>query len=168
VIVTAINDVGYGAASIPLTILTDNVPTYMYTPVEDPTTNATQINVTWQSLLLDADTGRDPIIYYKLEWDQGNSTWKELTTPNVSVNYFVLYNWVYSFQNGSSYQFRVWPLNRAGYGAVSSSITIVPSSPPNKVATATTSICTTCPFVKISWVAPQANGAPILNYDILI
>jgi hypothetical protein len=86
VIVTAINDVGYGAASIPLTILTDNVPTYMYTPVEDPTTNATQINVTWQSLLLDADTGRDPIIYYKLEWDQGNSTWKELTTPNVSVN----------------------------------------------------------------------------------
>ncbi len=66
---TAVNDVGYGYPSIPLTILTDNVPTYMYTPIEDPSTNATFINITWPSLLDEAFTGRDPILYYKLEWD---------------------------------------------------------------------------------------------------
>ena len=69
IIVSAINNVGAGAASITLTILTDNTPTYMYTPTEDPSTNATFINVTWEPLLLDSYTGRDPIIYYKLEWD---------------------------------------------------------------------------------------------------
>lgn len=47
----------------------------MDTPVEDPTTNATYIKVTWNSMTLDADTGRDPILYYKLEWDQGFSNW---------------------------------------------------------------------------------------------
>jgi hypothetical protein len=44
----------------------------MNTPVEDPTTNATMINITWQGITLDADTGRSPVIYYKLEWNQGN------------------------------------------------------------------------------------------------
>ena len=69
IIVTAVNDVGYGNSSTPLRILTDNVPTRMNTPVEDPTTNATFIKVTWASITLDADTGRDAVIYYKLEWD---------------------------------------------------------------------------------------------------
>jgi len=131
IIVTAVNDVGYGYSSIPLTILTDNVPTYMYTPVEDPTTNATFINVTWQSLVDPTYTGRDPIIYYNLQWDQGNSTWQWLTTPNISVNYFTMNNTVWPFNNGSSYRFKVWPLNRAGYGASSLSIGIIPSSPPD-------------------------------------
>jgi hypothetical protein len=75
IIVTAVNYVGAGDSSIPLVILTDNVPTYMHTPVEDPTTNATLMNVTWESLLDEAHTGRDPILYYKLEWDQGSSNW---------------------------------------------------------------------------------------------
>jgi hypothetical protein len=47
IIVTAVNYVGSGDSSIPLVILTDNYPTYMYTPTEDPSTNATFINVTW-------------------------------------------------------------------------------------------------------------------------
>ena len=131
IIVSAINDVGEGYSSTPLTILTDNVPTRMNTPTSDPTTNATFINVTWQSITADADTGRDAVIYYKLEWDQGNSTWYELTKPNISVNYFTMNNTAYSFNNGSSYKFRVTPLNRAGFGAVSSTITIIPSSPPD-------------------------------------
>lgn len=75
IIVTAVNSVGAGDPSIPIVILTDNIPTSMDTPVEDPTTNATYIKVTWNSMTLDADTGRDPILYYKLEWDQGFSNW---------------------------------------------------------------------------------------------
>lgn len=168
IIVTAVNYVGSGASSIPLVILTDNVPTYMYTPVEDPTTNATFINVTWASLLDEAYTGRDPIIYYKLEWNQGNNTWVTLTTPNISVNYFTMNNSYYSFNNGSSYVFKVWPFNLAGYGASSTSITIIPSSPPDMIAPTSYWICPVCTFVKISWTPPQMNGAPLLNYSIQI
>ena len=76
------------------------------------TTNATYIRITWLPVLdttrevctdgdcLD-DTGRSPVFYYKLEWDQGGSkssytlntgaattmgpVWQELTTGNNSV-----------------------------------------------------------------------------------
>lgn len=58
----------------------------MNTPVEDSSTNANLILVTWSSITDEEDTGRDPVIYYSLTWDQGTSNWAELTTPNVSVN----------------------------------------------------------------------------------
>ena len=43
--------------------------------------------VDWAPITSAADTGRDPVIYYKLEWDSGLGTnvWTELTTPNISV-----------------------------------------------------------------------------------
>ena len=66
---------GIGIYSSPIIVITDNVPTRMNTPVEDPATNATQIVVTWVSITDDSDTGRDPVLYYKLEWDNGASNW---------------------------------------------------------------------------------------------
>ena len=100
--VAALNGVGLGYYSDWLLHLTDNVPTYMYPPVNDTaTTNATYIRITWRPVLLETETGRDPVIYYRLEWDQGGSNssytlptgapttlgpiWQELTTPNISV-----------------------------------------------------------------------------------
>lgn len=88
--VAAENDVGVGPYSTELEILTDNVPTRMNTPVEDPSTNATQIVVTWASITDEADTGRDPVIYYSLEWDRGYDSWRELTRENVSVNTYMV------------------------------------------------------------------------------
>jgi len=41
----------------------------MNTPTEDVSTNATYIMVNWEPITLAVDTGRDDIIYYKLEWD---------------------------------------------------------------------------------------------------
>jgi hypothetical protein len=81
--VAAINGVGLGAFSTSLTILTDNVPVRMNTPVEDPSTNASMISISWTGITLDADTGRDPIIYYRLEWNQGApiNIWQELSSP---------------------------------------------------------------------------------------
>jgi len=38
-----------------------------------------EIIVTWTPLVSDADTGRDPIRYYQLDWDQGKSDWIEIT-----------------------------------------------------------------------------------------
>ena len=106
----------------------------MNTPVEDTTTNATQVVVKWTSITDDVDTGRDAVIYYKLEWDKGTNNWQELTTPNVSVNTYTLTTSSDGIQNGTTYKFRVTPLNLAGFGAVSNTISIVPSSPPNKMS----------------------------------
>lgn len=64
-----------GEYSDVLAVLTDNVPTRMNAPLEDPTTNATYIKVNWSPITADVDTGRDPVLYYRLEWDQGNNDW---------------------------------------------------------------------------------------------
>lgn len=67
--VAAQNGVGIAIYSDTETVLTDNVPVRMNTPTEDVSTNATYIMVNWEPITLAVDTGRDDIIYYKLEWD---------------------------------------------------------------------------------------------------
>lgn len=59
----------------------------MNDPVEDSSTNANYIQVKWDAITDAVDTGRDDIIYYKLEWDAGTAgtTWTELTTPGTIV-----------------------------------------------------------------------------------
>lgn len=88
--IAAINSVGLGHYSDPLELLTDNHPVRMNTPVEDPATNATQILVTWEPIVDESDTGRDPVFYYKLEWDQGTDTWSELNTNETLITSFLL------------------------------------------------------------------------------
>jgi hypothetical protein len=41
----------------------------MNTPVEDPSTNANFVKLTWAPITEPADTGRDDIFYYKVEWN---------------------------------------------------------------------------------------------------
>ena len=41
----------------------------MNTPVEDPSTNANYVKLTWAPITIDTDTGRDAVIYYKVEWN---------------------------------------------------------------------------------------------------
>jgi hypothetical protein len=67
--VAAQNGVGVAIYSDPETVLTDNVPVRMNTLTEDTSTNATYIKVNWVEILDEVDTGRDPVIHYKLEWD---------------------------------------------------------------------------------------------------
>ena len=57
----------------------------MNTPLEDPSTNANYVKLTWTPITLEADTGRDAIIYYKVEWNQGPTIdiWEELSNPSV-------------------------------------------------------------------------------------
>ena len=43
------------------------------------------IKLSWDAFTLDADTGRDPITYYKLEYnDNVSSGWTELTSSSNS------------------------------------------------------------------------------------
>lgn len=163
----AVNKVGTGAYSPATVILTCNVPTRMNTPYEDPLTNATQVVVDWAPITLPADTGRDPVIYYKLEWDSGLGTnvWTELTSPNTSV-----VTWKQNTTNnaanniiyGTTYKYRVTPLNRAGFGAVSAVVSIIPSSPPVIMTAPTVTLNSTGTSVKVAWVIPTLWAQPSL------
>lgn len=67
--VSAKNGVGLGPYSDTIQILTDNVPQRMNDPEEDVGTDANNIYVKWAPIVDDVDTGRDPVTYYKLQWD---------------------------------------------------------------------------------------------------
>jgi len=73
------NQVGWGVAYSPvLTVLCDTFPSAMAIPAA-VSIKPKEIIVTWTPLVSDADTGRDPIRYYQLDWDQGKSDWIEIT-----------------------------------------------------------------------------------------
>lgn len=68
--VCAKNGVGIGACTADLAVLTDSMPTRMNEPVVT-VDNITPfwIRLNWLEITSDDDTGRDPIVYYGLEWD---------------------------------------------------------------------------------------------------
>jgi len=66
-------------------VRTDNFPDAMSLPIISATNiTATQIKIYWDALGADK-IGGDPIIYYRLEWDGGDSSllesnaWTEMT-----------------------------------------------------------------------------------------
>jgi hypothetical protein len=62
----------------------------MNAPYADVTScNATYLLIMWDSITLDVDTGGDPVIYYKIEWDNATNgaTWTILnTSPSTMIN----------------------------------------------------------------------------------
>jgi hypothetical protein len=149
--VTAENGVGLGIWSDPVYFLSDDYPVRMNTPTEDPTTNANLIKVNWEGISDPIDTGRDDVIYYQLDWDQGTGVWANVTEISSMV-----YTWTFSdsIKNGTVYNFRVTPKNRAGFGAVSSVLSVIPSSPPDKMSVVAVTMTTSSTAVKIAWTAP--------------
>jgi hypothetical protein len=101
----------------------------MNTPTEDPITNATYIRVNWDPISDPIDTGRDDVIYYKLEWDQGTGSWADANIPHTDM--VTTWNFNTDIKNGTTYKFRVTPENKAGSGATSSWLSLIPSSPPD-------------------------------------
>lgn len=129
--IAAQNGVGLGLYSSTVEVLTDNVPTFMNAPTEDPSTNANFIRVNWDSITTSDDNGRDAAIYYKLEWDQATGVWVDANIPLANL----VNTWSFStgIKNGSAYSFRVTAKNGVGLGAVSNVLTLIPSSPPSEM-----------------------------------
>lgn len=59
----------------------------MNTPSEDPATNANFVKLVWDPITDPVDTGRDDIIYYKVEWNRGPiiNTWTEISSISNGV-----------------------------------------------------------------------------------
>ena len=61
---------GFGVYSAVSNILVDQVPVFMNAPNAVPSADISpkSMKLTWSGITLDADTGRDPVIYYELSW----------------------------------------------------------------------------------------------------
>lgn len=94
--IAAQNGVGLGDYSDEMLIQTDDVPNRlgrMLVPTEDPSTNANLIKINWIDLTDILDTGRDPVSYYRIYWDQGaGGAFTEVYTSPLD-NFVLTYTW---------------------------------------------------------------------------
>ena len=66
---TAKNGVGYGVVSTPTPMTADEVPIACNDPIiADADIYPQKVTVTWTAIN-DVENGRDPIIFYRLDWD---------------------------------------------------------------------------------------------------
>jgi titin len=166
--VRALNGDGWGALSNPTsggaTIMT--VPATMGLPIEGATTSHAQIAISWSALTTTAEIGGTPITSYSLEWDQGGAGFVPLIgdpTPDTSLSYVVSSG----LTQGASYVFRLRALNVIGWGSRGPTLTVIPSSVPDTMATVTTSHSSQV-YAKIAWVAPDDRGAAITAYHVFV
>lgn len=93
-----------------------------------------QVTITWVAIDV-ADNGRDPIIFYLLEWDQGNSTWVALNTytTNMAVPLSKVHTPVAILTSGMTIKYRLTAKNGVDYGAVSTETPVLCDAVPKKV-----------------------------------
>lgn len=74
------------------------------------------MQITWDKIA-DADNGRDPVIFYLLEWDQGKSVWEPLNTYTTNMVVPTSYNHVPPaiLNSGGTYVYRLTPKNGVDY-----------------------------------------------------
>lgn len=163
------NGVGYGVSSPEVTITADALPTKMPTP----TTTSVAYNsivVAWTALTLDADTGRDPIVYYSLEFfdrlcltdatktctnnlDAADGSWTELTSFSSSpLALSKAHTSATKFAENSIYNYQVRAKNGVGWGPYSTIINVLTPGRPIFMNTPTASSIS--PFsITLNWVA---------------
>lgn len=85
-----------------------------------------RMTITWTAIAFMTDGGRDPIIYYGLEWDQGINQWENITDQAVNgVSTSVVKNFQVPFASGHPIKFRAYAKNIIGSGEYSSEVTAI-------------------------------------------
>jgi titin len=149
--VTATNDVGTGASSVPSNSVTPATVPGAPTSVVATRGNASA-GVSWTA---PASNGGSPITGYTVTSNPGGLT---CTTATLTCT-------VSGLTNGTAYTFTVTATNDVGTGAASAasnSVTpaTVPGAPTSVVATRGNA------SASVSWTAPAANGSPITGYTV--
>jgi hypothetical protein len=82
----AFNGMGAGAYSSVLTVTTDDYPTQVQN-LRLIYCSPKTIGIEWDALTTDVETGRDTVIYYKLEYNsnQPSGAWVEVTSSSDGV-----------------------------------------------------------------------------------
>ena len=104
--------------------MADSVPTYMNAPLPVPLAdvNPKSIKLSWDGISSLEDTGRDPVIYYELQWfNYETETWDVLTSPNQTPLLQSAFTFTREiiFPSGSEQRFRLRAQNGVGLGAYS-------------------------------------------------
>jgi hypothetical protein len=93
-------------------VIADSVPTFMNPPNVVPSQDITPTNIklTWSGISIDEHTGRDPPLYYELQWfNYETNTWDILTTPGTlpDLRYEFTFTRQTVFPSGSDQRFRL-------------------------------------------------------------
>jgi hypothetical protein len=142
--VSAKNGAGYGSPCTPVAVLCDEVPIYMYAPTNSSVAY-NQIKMDWTIFTDSTYIGRDPVIYYKLEWferpcysnsgiactttyvEPTDGTWIELTNYDDAPNRLgtsKIHSTTTFFPANKEFEYRMRAKNGVGIG-VASAITFV-------------------------------------------
>ena len=166
------NGVGYGVTSTELSVLTRTYPVKMAAvTISDPLPNLITISYTHLSTS-DSDTGRDPIINYKVVWNlianPLNEVWVTLSTsPNMASSISITKT---SWAINTSYRVKVTAQNGVGLGIYSDTVTVLTDNVPVRMNTPTENTATNMSYIKVDWAAitdPVDTGRdPITDYHL--
>lgn len=130
-----------------------------------------EIIISWTPLVSDAETGRDPINYYQLDWDQGIDSWEDLTgaAEDFSTSFTFVPPDDQIFNPNTNIKFRVRARNTIGYGPYSPSLTVLTDGPPTRMNTPTASLISP-KQVNLKWIAISSQTDigrdPIIYYKL--
>jgi hypothetical protein len=124
--VKAKNNIGLAldtAFSAELLVTADEVPIRMNNPTRHSVT-PNSIKIQWSTISLDADTGRDSVVFYHVKWEQSTGSWVTLTnwpTQNtIETEFTHVLTGSNIFPSGSTQNYRVYARNGVGDGAYGS------------------------------------------------
>ena len=122
--VVAKNRVGLGTVpSAELHVTADEVPLRMNSPTRN-SVSPTEITIDWTEISADVDTGRDPIVYYHVKWEQTPNVWTTLTNWPSSTTILTKFTHTLQgsniFPSGSTQYYKICAENGVGEGACGS------------------------------------------------
>lgn len=156
------NSKGWSVLSLPNTIgvVAQTAPTSAPSNFTGIST-LNSIDLTWNNLLLNSDTGYNQVTSYEIYWDEGfggSLTYLNTTTTNV---YSLL-----NLNNAITFTFKIRGINLFGQGPFTSSISIETIGPPDKMNEVT--VIQSGTQVTIQWQIPPSNGGQIDSFQIML
>lgn len=127
------NGIGMDRCSPELSVLTDNFPQFMNPPATtDLNIHPTWIYLTWTGISTEAHTGRDPIIFYDLQWDEGTTktTWTSLILESAGLKTAFNHTSATIFPNDTKLYYRLRAKNNVGYGPQSTEYEVLTDRTP--------------------------------------
>ena len=128
---------GFGPYSPVLTFISDRTPLQVILPTLVKVI-WNEIDITWPALTSYEDTGRDPVTYYKLEYNDGVNDYVELTSINNPA--VLIFNHILTVPfpantNQTNYyvNYRVTAKNGVGYGITSTPIAVLTDTYPRQM-----------------------------------
>jgi len=81
--------------------------------------------MTWDQIL-ESENGRDPVIFYLLEWDQGKNEWEPLNTYTANMAIPTSHDHIPPsiLNSGGTYVYRLTPKNGVAYSTFQCTTTI--------------------------------------------